>query len=333
MTVAGDLYRLARFELVTKLRGNRLLLLCAVAVGLVALTVWRNVSYGAESLDHNLNPLRGLPALIEEMEVRIASGAATDDDRQQLAGLREQLASDRFDVYRSTVPGSVEVALGLGAGAGGVAIGLIVGAVVAGTEFRKGTAFYLLAFGPGRALMLVGKLVTVVPAAVGAVGVLAAAGAVIGSALNWIYRDNPGFGLYQADAGHLAAAAASTTAAIIVWGLIAVATTAALRSTFVTTVAMVTALAVDAMLTLRVGVRWLLTPRIAQLAGPLWPPESRFSTDTFGYLWWTSSGGERFELRPWSAVLVMAAVAAACATVAWWRVRRWDAPPAPDGEV
>lgn len=317
-----DAARGVAFEIRTKVRLVPLLtLLCAVGV-FVPLTVWRNVSYGAEELDRNVSLL----AVIErDLEARARADPA-GDAAGELAAVRDQLAADSFDRYRTTTPGSVEAALGLAAGLGGPAIGLLIAAILLGGEYRQRTLFHLLSGGRSRTSVVAWKLLAVPLFALVAVLTLTAAGAATGMAFNARYRQDALFSVGQVAFGHLAAILLVALLLLTVWGWIAVTLSFVVRSSLVAVTALATVLGLDAFLSVRVGgvTEYLLTMRFAQLAAPFWPPPTRNTIDTFGYLWWVSTGGERFPNQALAAAGIVAALMTVLTVAANQRFRRLD---------
>jgi len=300
---------------------------------LVPLVVWRNVSYAAESLDANLEYFA---VEIQRLTAELAAAGTTREAEEiaaRLEGLQDQYVSDRFDVYRSGVPGSAEAALGFAAGAGGPILGWIIAMGVAGTDLRRGTFFWWLTSGTSRPAIFDGKLLAlpvlaaVLATGMGVLGSLAAVG------FNAWYRSDPFFAPAGPGWGHLAAAWTTTVLLVTLWAAAAVALTFALGSGWAAGLTLGTYVTVDVFLTTQVpGVApWLLTIRVAQAGVPLWPPESRLTIDTFGYLWWIGpSPATRFPETMWTGYVVLAIVVCALGLLGRRRLSRLDYLPAPD---
>ncbi len=314
-----------RFERRTKLRLKPLVGILAVIVLIVPLSVWRNVTYTNESL------LPGIVQLEGEVERQraIAELAEPAESAEKIAAVRrneEQLIADRFDVYRSTAPGSIEVALGLGASVGAVGLGLLVASVLVSSEYRDRRIFYWLAWPRQRVDAVVSKALVIPIIAAATTGFLAAVGFAAGVFFNWLYRGDAMAGWSEVSVGHLLATLVATATAIALWSWIASAVALVVRSGLVTAVIVLSYITVDATLTLSVpgAAQYLLTKRIAQLATPLWPPPTRFTIDTVGYQWWISAGGDRFAERPIVAAPIVAAFVLALLWFGWRRLRSSD---------
>jgi hypothetical protein len=314
-----------RFERSTKLRLKPLVGILLVAVLLVPLSVWRNVTYANESLLPSIEQLKGE---VERLRAEVATADADTASELQAAieQYEEQLVADQFDVYRSTAPGSVEVALGLGASVGALGLGLLLAAVLVSSEYRDRRIFYWLAIARRRVDAIAAKALVIPVIAAAATAFLAILGLVAGTFLNWLYRDEPTAGWSEASSRHLAAAFVATVVAIAVWSWICSAVAFVVRSGLITAVIVLCYIALDATLTLTwpgAG-HYLLTMRFAQIASPLWPPATKFTIDTVGYQWWISVGGDRFAATPAMAAPILLSFCAALFWLGWRRLRTSD---------
>ncbi len=276
------------FEAGTKIRLRPAAALLAVAAILVPLLVWRNVSYAAESLDPSLAFMAvEIPAVRKALAE--ASQAESPELEDYLLGLEDQQVADRFDVARSSTPGSAEAALGLAAGIGGPLLGLLFGALLVTGDFTERTMYYPVAWSTSRRGAFSAKLAMVPALAAVSVSALAVMGLAAGSFFNNLYRDQPSFGWNGDSVPRLGALWLSAAAIVTLWGWIGVGLAFALRSSLAAATVLGVVLAVDALLTLRAGLgRFLLTMRIAQLGLAFWPPPARRTIDTLGYQWWVS---------------------------------------------
>jgi hypothetical protein len=321
-----------RTQLRVALRPRMMSGLLLVILVLMPLVVWRNVSYASESLTANLAYLRSeIPRLNADLDVADADESA--EIAETLDRLRDQLASDEFDVYRSGVPGSAEVGLGLAAGAGGPLIGVLLAASVAGVDLRRGTLFWWLTRGAPRVETYVAKLVALPVLGMAVTTAMAVVGVVVAIGFNAWYRSQPLFAPGGRGWGHLLVAWLVATGVVTLWASAAAGLTFALRSGWAAAMTLGTFLAADVFLTTKVAgiAPWLLTMRIAQTGQPLWPPPSRFTVDTAGYLWWIGAdAASRFPETIWAGYLAFGGVVAILCVLGWKRLASLDFLPTPD---
>jgi ABC-type transport system involved in multi-copper enzyme maturation permease subunit len=302
-----------------------------MALLLVPLIVWRNVSYASESLDTTVAWLDGEVASINAQLASNPLDPQADDLRRTLADIEDQLVTDRFDIYISGVPGSAHAIFGLLGGAAGLFVGMLLAGGVAGSDLRSGSFYWWLSSGRSRSRIMAGKLLAlpVIAAVVTlAVGVLAG---VAGVAFNAWYRSLPWFLPAGPDWGHLAVAWFTATLLLTLWAIAFTAATFAMKSASLASMALGALIVADAFLTTKVpgAATWLLTMRVAQAAEPLWPPASRYTVDTVGFLWWVGpTSATRFPAAMWLGCAVFGIAVLVVSYVGWRRLLAMDYVPA-----
>ncbi len=321
----GTVMRGLRFELRTKLRRAPLAGLLMVALSLIPLAVWRNVSYVTESVEAGIPMIETeIAREISEMPPEGTEEAIAAQDR--IDRMERQLLADRYDLEMSSAPGGGYVALGLGASVGAVALALLLGGVLVGSEYSRGRGFYWYAMAKDRRDMIVAKTLAAPVISTVVTLVITLVGFISGMLFNQKYRGDWLWGWSELDTTRLATCFGSTVLVITFWTLLVLGIAFVTRSGMVTAVVVLSWIGVDAAISNWVSglAPFFLTMRFAQLGVPLWPPYTPNSIDTAGYHWWIGEWPNRFPETFLPGVLLVSAWVAVGLLIGLRRIRGHD---------